>query len=84
MAKQFYGVERALGGIFYTRGGFTSQDDFLWLVESQEMGNASLSAARQFSPLVDQVYKDVTQDNATFENRIHEMRLEIRQKGINS
>ena len=81
MAKQYFGLERVLGGIFYTRGSFSNTADYLWLLESQDMANGSIYAARQLSGLVDEIYRTNFKGNETYETTINEMRFQLREEG---
>ena len=51
-AKDDMGIERALGAIFFSYGGFTSVDDYMGFGQNQAMANVSLNSAISYSKLV--------------------------------
>ncbi|GFR60735.1 guanylate cyclase 32E [Elysia marginata] len=56
IAKEYMGLERALGTIFYMEGRFPSQDIYLWFSESQDVANETFLSARRYSDLVAALY----------------------------
>ena len=56
IAKEYMGLERALGTIFYMEGRFRSQDIYLWFSESQDVANETFLSARRYSDLVSALY----------------------------
>ena len=61
-AREAFGIERALGTIFFMTGSFATMEDYLRYVESQDIANVTLNSARKYSPLVDQIYKSTFAD----------------------
>ena len=61
-AREAFGIERALGTIFFTTGSFGNMDDYLRYVQSQDIANVTLNSAREYSPLVDKIYNSTIAD----------------------
>ena len=61
-AREAFGIERALGTIFFTTGSFKNMDDYLRFVQSQDIANVTLNSAREYSPLVDRIYNTTIAD----------------------
>ena len=61
-AREAFGIERALGTIFFTTGSFKNMDDYLRYVQSQDVANVTLNSAREYSPLVDRIYNSTIAD----------------------
>nr|XP_006823717.1 PREDICTED: uncharacterized protein LOC100375935 [Saccoglossus kowalevskii] len=46
------GIERTLGAVFYTQGGFHRRQDYLWCIEKCQVGERNIWASQKYSPLV--------------------------------
>lgn len=79
-AKEKFGIERAFGSIYYITGGFQNREDYLVFAESQDVANATLYAARQFSADVEGVYQEsvTVEQQRLFEVVIRQYQYEIR------
>ena len=49
VTKESFGMERAYGNIYFARGGFSDREDYLLFVENQDVANASLREAFQYT-----------------------------------
>ncbi|XP_064642933.1 uncharacterized protein LOC135497132 isoform X2 [Lineus longissimus] len=65
MAKEDMGVERTLGGIFYSKGAFDSYEDYLWYLEKHSVGIGNFKAAKRFSYAVQQIFDE---EQAKYDN----------------
>ena len=61
-AKENVGTQRALGTIFYAKGGFQSVDNYLSFVKAKDFGQISLQNAIEYSITVEEIY------NSTLKN----------------
>lgn len=77
-AKKSFGIERALGAIYYTKGKFQTIEDYLWFSESQDIANASFWSARRFSDVAASIYDDLVAQNDTIVGILEDMRRDIR------
>lgn len=79
-AKEMFGIERAFGSIYYIQGGFSSRADYLIFAESQDVANATLKAAREYSSDVEGVYQETVteEEKRVFDEVIRDYRYEIR------
>ncbi|XP_074641410.1 uncharacterized protein LOC141899153 [Tubulanus polymorphus] len=77
-SKDNFGMERGLGTIFFSQGYFDRIDDYLNFLENQDQANVTFGSARYFSPLVDQLFEHVIENNETFNQIIQKMRAEVR------
>lgn len=77
-AKISFGIERALGAIFYARGSFPTIDEYLWFSESQDIANASFWSARRFSDVAASIYDELIAKNDTIVGVLEHMRQDIR------
>ncbi|XP_038045395.1 uncharacterized protein LOC119719979 [Patiria miniata] len=75
LAKEHTGKERAIGSIFYSRGGFSQNDDFIWFMNESVAGKRFLDIALQFSSFLQQALKEAIDNNVT--SQIENMRSEI-------
>ncbi|XP_012937760.1 uncharacterized protein LOC101864616 [Aplysia californica] len=78
IAKEYMGLERALGTIFYMEGRFPSQDIYLWFSESQDVANETFLSARRYSDLVAALYNKNIEGNEMLLVVLGRMRAEIR------
>ncbi|XP_041358782.1 uncharacterized protein LOC121375386 [Gigantopelta aegis] len=65
-AKEYKGLERALGTIYYAAGQFSSIDVYLWFLESQDVANATFFSARQYSDLVLDLYRNFNEEELRY------------------
>ncbi|XP_071110470.1 uncharacterized protein [Haliotis cracherodii] len=82
IAKEYMGLERALGTIFYATGTFPSQDVYLWFSESQDVTNATFLSARRYSDLVHALYDENVNGNEMLLGVLGRMRAEIRRNDL--
>ena len=78
-AKENFGIERALGAIYYTTGRFDSHDDYLLFVESQDVANATFESAREYSEIANELYSAKIREEYVFVQIIRKMRHDARQ-----
>ena len=57
IAKEYMGLERALGTIYYSTGHFSSVEVYLLFKESQDVANATFLSAKRYSDLVHDLYE---------------------------
>ncbi|XP_041377394.1 uncharacterized protein LOC121389810 [Gigantopelta aegis] len=57
IAKEYMGLERALGTVYYSTGHFSSIDVYLVFLESQDIANATFLSAKRYSDLVHDLYE---------------------------
>ena len=57
-------MERAYGAIFYSSGAFETREDYLTFVANQDVADATLAFAREYSEVVRELY-DETMDAET-------------------
>ncbi|XP_046328776.1 uncharacterized protein LOC124112690 [Haliotis rufescens] len=82
IAKEYMGLERALGTIFYASGKFPSRDVYLWFSESQDVTNATFLSARRYSDLVHALYERNINGNRMLLGVLGRMRAEIRRNDL--
>ncbi|XP_055954535.1 uncharacterized protein LOC126811279 [Patella vulgata] len=82
IVKEYMGLERALGMVFYAKGRFPSRDVYLWFSESQDVSNATFLSARRYSDLVATLYNKNIEGNETILNVLGRMRAEIRRNDL--
>ncbi|ESO82166.1 hypothetical protein LOTGIDRAFT_135225, partial [Lottia gigantea] len=82
IVKEYMGLERALGMVFYAKGKFPSNDVYLWFSESQDVSNATFLSARRYSDLVATLYNKNIKGNETILNVLGRMRAEIRRNDL--
>ncbi|XP_030838417.1 uncharacterized protein LOC115922837 [Strongylocentrotus purpuratus] len=51
------GIERTLGAIFYTLGGFERHKDYVWYMEKYNVGSWNFAASKRYTPLIQQFYE---------------------------
>ncbi|ESP04584.1 hypothetical protein LOTGIDRAFT_63120, partial [Lottia gigantea] len=82
IVKEYMGLERALGMVFYAKGRFPSRNVYLWFSESQDVSNATFLSARRYSDLVDTLYNKNIKGNETTLKVLGNMRAEIRRNEL--
>ncbi|XP_050413592.2 uncharacterized protein LOC126828054 [Patella vulgata] len=83
IVKEYMGLERALGMVFYAKGRFPSRNVYLWFSESQDVSNATFLSARRYSDLVATLYNKNIKGNETTLSVLTSMRAEIRRNELN-
>ncbi|XP_041364048.1 uncharacterized protein LOC121379438 [Gigantopelta aegis] len=78
IAKEYMGLERALGAIYFASGQFSSVDVYLWFLESQDVANVTFFSARQYSDLVFKLYTKFN-DDQTLDGVLANMPADIQQ-----
>ncbi|XP_033095423.1 uncharacterized protein LOC117100002 isoform X2 [Anneissia japonica] len=77
------GIERTLGAVFFTQGGF-QQDDYLWYMKKLQVGESNIKSSKKYSSLVSSMLTErVSQVKYDFQTTISKMRKEISQNNIN-
>ncbi|XP_067658293.1 uncharacterized protein [Haliotis asinina] len=82
VAKEYMGLERALGTVFYATGRFPSREAHLWFSESQDVTNATFLSARRYSGLVHALYEKNIHGNEMLLDVLGRMRAEIRRNDL--
>ncbi|XP_074654765.1 uncharacterized protein LOC141908568 [Tubulanus polymorphus] len=78
MAKEDLGIERTLGGLYYSKGRFSSYKDYLWWLERHHAGIGNLETAIQFSGFVAKIMEEEKNSHRkNFTLSITSMREEI-------
>lgn len=77
-----FGTERALGAIFFAKGGFDTWDDYLLFTEAQDVGNITLDSAREYSHLVEKIHDKTIRTLDNYIGGIKQMRKIIRQTNL--
>ncbi|XP_071805503.1 uncharacterized protein [Asterias amurensis] len=49
------GIERTLGAVFYTQGGFDKPTDYRWYMEKMQVGKSNIWASQKYSDLVREI-----------------------------
>ncbi|XP_002732877.1 uncharacterized protein LOC100367967 [Saccoglossus kowalevskii] len=79
IAKEDIGVERTLGGIFYTNGRFRKYNDYLWYMEKWAKGNGNFEASAKYEPNILNTYqKKIDVLDSTVTQSVADMRNTIR------
>ncbi|XP_071509394.1 uncharacterized protein [Diadema antillarum] len=71
------GIERTLGAVFYTQGGFFRLTDYRWYMEKMQVGQSNIWASQKYSKLVRMILDDSIANSLHddhFQNTITEMR----------
>ncbi|XP_011665380.2 uncharacterized protein LOC115918082 [Strongylocentrotus purpuratus] len=71
------GIERTLGAVFYTQGGFNRLTDYRWYMEKMQVGQSNIWASQKYSQLVRMILEDSIENSDHdfhFQNTITEMR----------
>ena len=63
IGKEKTGVERALGGSFFSRGRFLEIDDLLWFAENNVLGKENLKAGMELMPEIKDFYKRAVEEH---------------------
>lgn len=63
IGKEKTGVERALGGSFFSRGRFLEIDDLLWFAENNVLGEENLNAGMELMPEIKDFYKRAVEEH---------------------
>lgn len=78
IGKEKTGVERALGGSFFSRGRFSQTDDLLWFAENNILGKENLNAGMELMPEIKYFYrKAVESHNASVLVQVEQRRKVI-------
>ncbi|XP_033095480.1 uncharacterized protein LOC117100038 isoform X2 [Anneissia japonica] len=76
------GIERTLGAVFFTQGGF-HQTDYLWYMKTFQVGESNIWASQKYSSLVSSILDErVSLIKYDFQTTISNMRKEISQNDI--
>ncbi|XP_072015043.1 uncharacterized protein [Amphiura filiformis] len=78
MAKEHNGVQRALGSSFYAMGGFRNHSMYLWFMNENLFGAASLENSMFFSKFVNDKYNKVLESKGDLISSIMSMENEIK------
>ncbi|XP_022808402.1 adenylate cyclase, germination specific-like [Stylophora pistillata] len=66
IGKEKTGIERALGGSYFSRGFFRNTSDLLWYAEQNHVGREKLHTSMQLMPEIEAIYnKTVEASNKT-------------------
>ncbi|XP_071492763.1 uncharacterized protein [Diadema antillarum] len=79
------GIERTLGTVFYTLGGFERHEDYVWYMEKYNVGTWNHEAAKRYAPLIQEFYQEQVDNIADFANFTHtitKMRKEILENAV--
>ncbi|XP_022101584.1 uncharacterized protein LOC110985115 [Acanthaster planci] len=72
------GIERTLGAVFYTQGGFDKPADYRWYMEKMQVGKSNIWASQKYSDLVREILQGKVQEfEYDYEEIISAMREEI-------
>ncbi|XP_077987027.1 uncharacterized protein LOC144441346 [Glandiceps talaboti] len=72
------GVERTLGAVFYTQGGFRKHRDYTWYMENFQVGERNIWTSQKYSPLIADILEGkVQQMEHDFRGTIKELRQPI-------
>ncbi|XP_074654593.1 uncharacterized protein LOC141908442 [Tubulanus polymorphus] len=85
MSKEDMGIERTLGGVFYSRGSFEIDSHYLWYLEKHNVGSGNWQNAKKFIPEIQSIFdgekkKYITTNNFTY--HISNMRNEISRNNL--
>ncbi|XP_070582300.1 uncharacterized protein [Ptychodera flava] len=70
------GIERTLGSVFFSRGGFDRNDDYIWYLEKYNVGRTNFKASKKYSPLIESLYDEAVKNlQENFTHTIDDMRL---------
>ncbi|VDI58966.1 Hypothetical predicted protein [Mytilus galloprovincialis] len=78
MGRDYIDRELSYGIYFYSKGSFLNISNYLLFMESQDIANTCLEAARQYSDVIDETYKDSLHMLNTTQKEIDRMRSEVR------
>ncbi|XP_071798818.1 uncharacterized protein [Asterias amurensis] len=72
------GIERTLGSVFYTLGGFERHEDYVWYMEKYNLGIWNYEASKKYSSLITEFFDNhVLGMSENFTDTIVTMRKEI-------
>ena len=72
------GIERTLGSVFYTLGGFEMHEDYVWYMEKYNLGIWNYEASKKYSSLITEFFNNhVLGMSENFTATINKMRKEI-------
>lgn len=78
-AKEMLGIERAYGTMYYTGGGFASEEDYLTFTRVQDVADETLEAARGYSEKAEEFFQQVVHESGEqIHWGIHQSRRSIR------
>ncbi|KAI0208451.1 hypothetical protein LSAT2_006878 [Lamellibrachia satsuma] len=77
-AKDAFGVERAYGAIFFSSGGFATNEDYHTIALNQAIANSSLNSAIEYSNVVRKMHERYVEKVGALTGTLRDMRLEIR------
>ncbi|XP_074662965.1 uncharacterized protein LOC141915366 [Tubulanus polymorphus] len=79
VSKEDMGVERTLGGIFFSKGKFNTYSDYLWYLEKHNVGIGNYQAAKRFSSRIQEIFDEELQkyEGTNFTHHIEVMRKDI-------
>ncbi|XP_038046786.1 uncharacterized protein LOC119720994 [Patiria miniata] len=75
MAKEQTGKERAIGATFFSRGGYSLSEDYLWFMNVSYMGRGLLETSFQYWSSLRDVYTGTVKD--TLAAAVNKMRDEV-------
>jgi hypothetical protein len=83
VAKEDMGVERTLGGIFYSKGTFDTYSDYLWYLDKHSVGIGNFKASTRFSGVVEDIFEEEkAKYSSNFSVNINIMREEISRNNL--
>ena len=83
VSKEDIGVERSLGGVFYSLGQFSKYKHYLWYQEKRAVGVANFAASKKFSEIVQVNYDRMEKkQSSNFSQYIVNMRGEINRNNV--
>ncbi|KAI0233203.1 hypothetical protein LSAT2_016500 [Lamellibrachia satsuma] len=77
-AKDAFGVERAYGAIFFSSGGFATNEDYHTFAFNQAIANSSLNSAIEYSNVVRKMHQRYVEKVGALTGTLRDMRHEIR------
>ena len=80
LSKEQLGIERTLGSVFFSSGGFEEYEHYLSCLQRYNVGLSNFEASQKFSPIVKEVFEKAVQirvdiQNATY--HVNQMRALI-------
>ncbi|XP_074654594.1 uncharacterized protein LOC141908443 [Tubulanus polymorphus] len=78
LSKEDMGVERTLGGVFYSKGSFEKYSDYLWYMSKHNTGIGRFKAAQRFTETVADFFnEEIPKHTKNFTESIRRMRMDI-------
>ncbi|XP_070532968.1 uncharacterized protein [Ptychodera flava] len=74
------GIERTLGSVFFSRGGFDRYEDYVWYLEKYNVGRTNFKASKKYSPLIESLYMEQVKNlqlDENFTHTVQELRRQI-------